>query len=424
MKKYLLINKVLTISIIFSIILSTALINNTIHSLASSASVSFYTEKTQMEEGEVFYVYVNINSSSNIGYFETSITYNSEVLEYIEGSSKIKSSDGLLTITDNDQVNITKQKKYVMKFRAKTAGNSEFVIRDEVKVLDYDSNLEMSVASTKLAITIAESKKLSDNNKLTSLITEGVTLYPEFDPDITAYNAEIKGEISKININPIAQDLNAKIEIIGNEQLNYGLNIITISVTSEIGNVKQYTINATKKMQETVTSQEEIPTDGNSQNNTNDEIATNNLSQIHLTKEDNKTYIQGNYRYEILELEDMSILPEGYTERKTLINDMEVTSYVKDNLEQNDFILLYAANQYNEKSLYQYDTTEKTIQRYLKPIIIKENAKSTFNDESNNDKLNNNTMLIVALLGMCIILSIISLNLFAKSRGIKDDEFI
>lgn len=83
---------------------------------------------------------------------------------------------------------------------------------------------------------------------LSSVIIEDVDLGQTFDPNVTEYNAgDIAVKADKLNIYAYPTNDNAKVEIIGNENLGVGENKITIKVTSENGNVtKEYTISFNK----------------------------------------------------------------------------------------------------------------------------------------------------------------------------------
>ena len=84
---------------------------------------------------------------------------------------------------------------------------------------------------------------LSDNNNLSSLSISGGNI--NFDENTTTYNLELDKESTVISANK--KDENAKITgDIGNKTLNYGLNTFKITVTSELGNTKVYTLNITR----------------------------------------------------------------------------------------------------------------------------------------------------------------------------------
>lgn len=96
---------------------------------------------------------------------------------------------------------------------------------------------------------------------LSSLIIEDVDLGQTFDPNITEYNAgDINVKKDKLNIFAYTSSDNAKVEIIGNENLKVGENKITIRVTSENGKVvKDYIVSFNKLYAEEVDVVEKNP---------------------------------------------------------------------------------------------------------------------------------------------------------------------
>lgn len=69
---------------------------------------------------------------------------------------------------------------------------------------------------------------------LSELTIEGINLQPEFQTDIYEYNIELKEDLDKLDFSTLlATSVGAEIEIIGNENLTEGENIITIIVKGE-----------------------------------------------------------------------------------------------------------------------------------------------------------------------------------------------
>lgn len=93
---------------------------------------------------------------------------------------------------------------------------------------------------TKKTYTITITRKASEtvattDSKfgLSSLSISGQTISPNFKNTIYSYTVGIKEDISSLEINAVATDKEAKIEIIGNENLQQGENTITIVVKNE-----------------------------------------------------------------------------------------------------------------------------------------------------------------------------------------------
>lgn len=68
---------------------------------------------------------------------------------------------------------------------------------------------------------------------LTKLSIAGVELQPQFQTDVYEYRIELKENLDKLDIEAIATEENANVEITGNENLKDGENIITILVKGD-----------------------------------------------------------------------------------------------------------------------------------------------------------------------------------------------
>lgn len=83
---------------------------------------------------------------------------------------------------------------------------------------------------------------------LTKLEINGLTLSPDFEIDTYEYSAELEEDINSLEIDTETSDKDATVEIIGNENLQEGENIITILVTDkEKKEVVTYQIIVNKK---------------------------------------------------------------------------------------------------------------------------------------------------------------------------------
>lgn len=114
------------------------------------------------------------------------------------------------------------------------------------------------------------------NASLENLAIENVVLTPEFSADIFEYSAKVGSTIDILNILAIPQIEGANVTIKGNENLQFGENIITISVVAKDGITKNdYIINVYKKTVE----EEEQEAQATSIEETNEEdIRKSNLN--------------------------------------------------------------------------------------------------------------------------------------------------
>lgn len=116
-------------------------------------------------------------------------------------------------------------------------------------------NLKVGLNVITIKVTEAEGKEKvyqiritrakSDNANLKKLDIQNTTMLPEFTSETINYIVETK--LSKLEINAVPEETDSTYEIIGNENLNKGINRIIIRVTSPSGKVtKDYTLKVTK----------------------------------------------------------------------------------------------------------------------------------------------------------------------------------
>ena len=95
---------------------------------------------------------------------------------------------------------------------------------------------------------IEEDNVEASNTNLETLAIENVLLYPVFDNNITNYDAEVSKDVEKLNILAIPENENAKTEIIGNNNLKEGKNLIKVIITAQDGiTKKEININVYKR---------------------------------------------------------------------------------------------------------------------------------------------------------------------------------
>lgn len=86
------------------------------------------------------------------------------------------------------------------------------------------------------------------NANLEILAIENVLLYPQFDTNTTNYKIDVSNDISNVNVFAVPENENAIVEIKGNDKLNEGKNLISVSVTAVNGFSKRvYEINAYRR---------------------------------------------------------------------------------------------------------------------------------------------------------------------------------
>lgn len=114
-------------------------------------------------------------------------------------------------------------------------GTNQVIVRvtahDGVTTKDYVLNVE---------------KEKSKNNNLESLEVVGKTFTPDFSKTTTVYYLNVDNDTELILVNAIPEDPNATIDGDGLVNLVVGTNYVQITVTSELGTKKMYTIIVTR----------------------------------------------------------------------------------------------------------------------------------------------------------------------------------
>lgn len=216
--------------------------------------------KKEVYLDETFKIYVDIGDIS-VSAYTLNLYFDNSKLEYAEGPENTNIlNNRIITIWYDEKGGINPKKNEQIAeftFRAIEEGNINFNLSGEF--FDKDGNtLNINEANIQLKIKgIEESKEdnqeekedLTTSNdsslKILRLSEEGIV--PEFSPDIKDYYFVTSKDFTNLNITAIPNNSDANVRINGNDNLNEGINKITIDVTSKDKTAKStYTINLTK----------------------------------------------------------------------------------------------------------------------------------------------------------------------------------
>ena len=130
------------------------------------------------------------------------------------------------------------------------SGNSNF--KEGLNRIVIEVTSPDRTSKTQYTISVTKTKDLEKANaNLETLAIENVMINPEFVKDIYQYNATVSNTVENVNILAIPERQNAKVEVVGGENLQYGNNIVTIQVIAENGyTIKQYEVNLYKRNEE------------------------------------------------------------------------------------------------------------------------------------------------------------------------------
>lgn len=273
---------------------------------AASATIRFEIEKSEIELNEQVIVSLTIDSDSDLGDFEGNITYNSQILEYIEGPACVSGGDGMLHVEDMDASVSHHTRSYVMTFQAIGAGECEFGFAYAPLAFEYETNEAMSVSATSMVVRVEPPATASANANLSDLKIHPSSLTPSFDSAVTEYSVMVESSVEQLIISAIPQDINATVTVTGNENFQLGNNEVEIIVMAESGTTKVYKIHV-QKMEGTLQPE---PTQQVQQA----ALADN---KVDVTSEDGVILLIGQYKYTVLNNIEGITIPEG--DRKSVV---------------------------------------------------------------------------------------------------------
>lgn len=376
---------------------------------ATSATLTFSTEKRSVTVGDTFSVVIILDSNEKIGGFEGYVSYDSDIAEFVTGGSFVNGGDGLLRINDVDSADVATTKKYSIEFKAKKTGECVFDTSDAPAVYNENGD-ELSVSSNKLKVSVASSKKLSSNNQLSKLLVSPGELNQPYDNDITAYKVEIPYENDMLFISAVPKKEDAVVTVEGNENLKVGKNYVHVIVTAPSG--------AKKDIQIEVTRLEE----GAILNKAQEGEKEKEKEGVFLsTDKDNNVVLTEHHSYKIAKLDDENQVPDGYEKSSITIDGEKLDVYTQSESLEKEFVLLYLANEKGEARFYQYDRIEKTLQRFEQNSMPNSPEKEAGFEKEDKAQSMEPAVIITGIMAVIIIILTIALAVvIMKNKNEKD----
>ena len=197
--------------------------------------------------------------SSNVGEFDKE--FDSEVTEYIltipEGTTEITLSGSLINenseVTGLSQYTIDSDNMTVTVVVTDSEGNEKVytinVVRlvNESKEETVEEKEKEEVVETPVVAPIVY-YVYSSNNYLKSLNVKDYEI--DFNKNTLEYKLIVKPDVKFLDITAIAEDYRSRVEINGNEEFKEGENVVTIKVTAENGDVREYKVLVDKQAKE------------------------------------------------------------------------------------------------------------------------------------------------------------------------------
>ena len=381
---------------------------------AASCEIELSLQDSEIAVGKAFNMKVTITGQEIISGVEMLLNYDADALEFVTASSQVTGGEGTLKIEDTDIATPSNKISYVIKFEVKEAGTSYIKVEGSPAIYNEESGQSMSAASNVLAISTKAEVEESSNNLLKSLKIGGGELSPAFSSKVYDYETNLSSGTKNLIISAKPEDEKATVKVTGADDLKEGQNKISIIVMAQNGDTREYTLLAT-------VNQEELKEENEEQEQENEEITDTKKeidSSITVIGEDDPLTIVTQRSFMVHELEDDTMIPNGYQRTTILIDSTEVTAYEKSN-EFSDFVLIYASTAGTKKTFYQYDKKEQTLQRFVQPVLQNEQVDVTTEDTtvtSNEKHSKGYDYLLIALTFLSILFMGSTVILLMKQR--------
>ena len=198
------------------------------------------TNKKNIYINEEVEISINIKDEKTAAY-NIILYFDDTKFEFLSGPENINIDGNRIIIVWYDDKGGSSPKEGVIeqiRFKAKAQGISIFKLDGEI----YNENGELIQTNFENLQIYVEDQEFENKNernidkstaKLKSLRLDQAGIIPEFESDVFEYDIQVLNNIKSIDVEAIPENVNSQIEITGNTNLQDGLNIIKISVTSE-----------------------------------------------------------------------------------------------------------------------------------------------------------------------------------------------
>lgn len=153
-------------------------------------------------------------------------TFNKDVYQYYLTIPSIINEIEVLAISENPNAKV------------EITGNTN--LENEINTINITVMSENQSQKKVYSIQVTKTDDFEmANTNLEILAIENYLLNPPFDTNKTNYNIEISNTVKELKIFAVPENENAKVNIIGNDNLKVGNNLITVTVTSANGVTKK-----------------------------------------------------------------------------------------------------------------------------------------------------------------------------------------
>ncbi len=200
-----------------------------------------------------------------------------------------------------------------------------------------ESSGEFSIINLEDGISVTLSSGVSSDASITDLKLNGYDLVPAFNEEDMIYQAQISKDVTDVVVTASTSNSKASIRVIGNTDLDYGKNTVTIEITAEDG--------YTKKVYYIIV------------------LRPDNLIPIGAGVVDTygKSYNFADFPKEVS-------IPEGFVQTTRQINGYDVPVFARDDVSS---VLVYLQDEGGEENWYFYNVNTRSTTRFNSGVMIK-----------------------------------------------------
>lgn len=339
-------------------------------SLAASAVVEFSTDKTEVKKDETVTVVCRVTSKDGFNDVKMKVSYDSDVLQFIEGGKKVSGGNGQLSIQSVGNTDAVTTRTYSLQFQAVGEGATAIQTDGNPKILDSEEN-KLSISSNRIVLSVTAEEAaaqgtvnpadpaavasaaptptpvpLNTNTKLKGLSFHAISMAPQFSTEVLEYTIKVDCNTDKLYYNAIPANGKQRIRLKGNEELMPGENEMKLVVTAESGDKRTFKLKVVKETESETKVREQ------------QEKGTSNIT-FSVYEKDGSIYIQNQYQFQVMDVKDDEVIPSGYVKTTVDIDGKSVPAYTMQNDLDNNYLLMYLKGASDEPTLYQYDRQEK-----------------------------------------------------------------
>lgn len=217
-------------------------------------SLVFGEVPSEIVVGDTFDLQVLVNSSNTLDYINginAKVTTDGSVLKL----TNIKINDKLMSeVKDNNLVAVgtkigSDEVLLTLTFTAISKGTGEVSLSGELAKDTIDSIEEFTSITKEINVT----RSLSSNNNLSSLKSSVGTFDIAFDKDVTVYTLTVPYDTENVILSGGLEDINSVVDGLIEYKLTEDKTVANITVTSESGEKKVYTVYIIKEAKPVVT---------------------------------------------------------------------------------------------------------------------------------------------------------------------------